>query len=443
MRFLTKGSWLSIIPWLLFVGSFLLVTRAIVDGMQNNPLPPDLATYVRATERIQQGDQLYFTPVATQAIWRTIHAIVPVNSIEHPEATALNNIPGPYLYPPTLALWYQRLGLTPVSWIWFGLAAVIGFAMLWLGTLDDGTRGLRLFKASRSWWLLLVLCSVAVLSMIGTGNVESLLLFLTLLAARLLWSYQRLWTAPIVGLLIALVVLVKPFYALFFVAFGLLVVATTVGETRRVLRYLTMTAVYTWGAIALDIWSWGASLRQQAFVYLGNALAYQSYALPVAEQTPVSIWNRTAMQGLVALGIAAPTAQQFSLLLWGIGLGSTVWILRGRRLPFGLTFALALLLLYWGRPVGWGFVYMEMVVLSATWPLLNGWQRGVLLSSTLLYMASHWIAFILTAQGVWLRLVTMQRADLPWEAWFVAPIAWAILLMAAMNRPQQSKSLVA
>ncbi|MEZ4672940.1 MAG: hypothetical protein R2932_01700 [Caldilineaceae bacterium] len=182
MRFLTKGSWLSIIPWLLFVGSFLLVTRAIVDGMQNNPLPPDLATYVRATERIQQGDQLYFTPVATQAIWRTIHAIVPVNSIEHPEATALNNIPGPYLYPPTLALWYQRLGLTPVSWIWFGLAAVIGFAMLWLGTLDDGTRGLRLFKASRSWWLLLVLCSVAVLSMIGTGNVESLLLFLTLLA---------------------------------------------------------------------------------------------------------------------------------------------------------------------------------------------------------------------------------------------------------------------
>ncbi len=437
-----KGSWLSLIPWILFGGSFLLLTLAMVSRRQSDPLPPDLATYVRAAERIQRGEQLYLTPAATQAIWRAIHAIVPVNSIEQPEAAARNNIPGPYLYPPTLALWYQRFGLTPVSWIWFCLAAVIGFAILWLGTLDDRARGLQLFTASRSWWLLLVLCSVAVFSMIGTGNVESLLLFLTLLAARLLWSYQRLWTAPIAGLLIALVVLVKPFYALFFVAFGLLVVATSVGETRRIWRYLTVTAACTWGAIFLDLWSWGAVLRQQAFVYLGNALAYQSYALPLAEQTPVSIWNRTAMQGLVALGIAAPTAQQLALLLWGIGLGSTVWILRGRRLPFGLTFALALLLLYWGRPVGWGFVYMEMVVLSATWLLLNGWQRGVLLSGTLLYMASHWIAFILTAQGVWLRLVTMQRADLPWESWFVVPIAWAILLVAAMNRPQQSKSSV-
>lgn len=435
-------SWLAVIPWLLFVGGFLLLTLAMVDGLQSNPLPPDLATYVQAAERIEKGEPLYLTPAATQAIWRAIHAIVPVNTIEHPEAAAINNIPGPYLYPPTLALWVQRLGLTPARWIWCSVAAVIGFAVLWLGVLDDRVRGLQLFTASRSWWLLLVLCSVTIFSMIGTGNVESFLLFFTLLAALLLWSYQRLWTALPAGLLIALVVLVKPFYALFFVAFGLLVV-TTAEAPRRGWRYLLVTAVCTWGVIGLDIWSWGAPLRQQAFVYLGNALAYQSYALPVAEQTPVSIWNRTAMQGLVALGVAAPTAQQLALLLWGIGLGGTLWGLRGRRLSLGVTFALALILLYWGRPVGWGFVYMEMVVLSATWPRLGRWPRGVVLGSTLLYMASHWVAFILTAQGVWLRLVTMQRADWPWEAWLVPLIAWAILILAARKEPRESKDAAA
>lgn len=425
----TRTRLLHILPWLLFAGLYFALTAGIVATLQTGPLPPDLATYVHAADRLRSGDPLYLSPQATQSVWRAMHAIEPVNVVENPDAAAVNNIPGPYLYPPTLALWYLRLGLTPGVWMWLSYGSIVGFALVWLASA--GGAGMGAERTHRSgWWVLLALFSLAVFNTLGGGNVEGLLLFCTLVAARLIWSYGRLWTAPVAALLIAIVVLIKPFYALFFAAFGLLVMISARNDRPRAWRYLIVTALLALVFIAVDVLLWGAALRQEAVAYLSNALAHQVYALPVAEQTPMSIWNRTLMQGLVALGVRAELAQQLALVVWGVGVAVTLWIVRGRRISFALAFGLALVLLYWARPVGWGFVYLELVVLTTAWPALGRWPRVILLSATLLYMLSHWLALFLTLQGVWLRLMTLQSAAFPWEAWLIAPLAWLVLLYA-------------
>ena len=56
--------------------------------------------------------------------------------------------PGPYLYPPTLALLVWQLHLAPALWEVLDLLAIAGFPLLWL----------RLARASW-WWLLLVVGS--------------------------------------------------------------------------------------------------------------------------------------------------------------------------------------------------------------------------------------------------------------------------------------------
>jgi hypothetical protein len=88
--------------------------------------------------------------------------------------------------------------------------AVVGFGLLWL----------RVTRASG--WLGLIVGSWDVLASATGGNVELILLGLTLLAAWWLWSGH---TAP-AALPIAVVMLITPFYLLFFVAFGVLLLST-------------------------------------------------------------------------------------------------------------------------------------------------------------------------------------------------------------------------
>ncbi len=103
----------------------------------------------------------------------------------------------------------------------------------------------------------------------------------------------------------------------------------------------------------------GADLRVEAMTFVGNTLAHQWFVLPVGEQTPMSIWNRTPMQGLVNAGVAASTAFILSLMLWGVLSSVTIWRSWKQPLQFAEVFALAFVLLYVGRPVGWTLNYLD------------------------------------------------------------------------------------
>jgi hypothetical protein len=100
------------------------------------------------------------------------------------------------------------------------------------------------------------------------------------------------------------------------------------------------------------------------------------------------------------------------------------------RDAFPAAFALALVLYYWGRPVGWVLAYLEVVAVVAAWPALRGWQRPATLGAALALMASRWVALALTLRGEGLLLLTLQPAELPWETWLVLPASWLLLLWA-------------
>jgi hypothetical protein len=100
-----------------------------------------------------------------------------------------------------------------------------------------------------------------------------------------------------------------------------------------------------------------------------------------------------------------------------------------------LAFALALTLLYWGRPAGYGFNYLELVVALALWPHLQRWPRLALVVVVAGIMASRWWAFAQTLRGRNLSLLTLQTAEWPWETWLVLPLFWLLLLWAMMRSP--------
>jgi len=387
----------------------------------------DYQTYQRAAAALARGASSYQTPTRSLAIWRSYHRLDAAIRASHTIHTARSDVlgrtqPGPYLYLPTLALLVWQLHLTAASWEVLDLACVVAFPLLWL----------RWARASW-WWLLLVAGSWDVWATYTGGNVEGLLLFATLVAARLLWPPRPLGQAavPLAAVLVAFVVLAKPFYALFFVAFGVFLLLRNGALPRTTLR--TLGAVVGLAALLLagDVIRWGPALRGDAVRYLTHTLDAQWFVLPVAQQTPMSAWNRIPLQALIALGLPAVPAQVVAALVWLAALAAAVRLVRGRRLPFAPAFALALALLYIGRPVGWTLVYLDLVVCVAVWPALPRAGRVLLLVGVLALLASHWAALVLTGLGEGLPLLTPQPADRPWETWLVLPVAWALAVWAA------------
>ncbi|RIK39931.1 MAG: hypothetical protein DCC55_16525 [Chloroflexi bacterium] len=418
--------WLGIVPWLLLIVWYLLPTMAVIGQMgRGEPPPADLATYLRAAGRLRAGQPLYATPAEAQQIWLSIHALERANYLADDAAAAAANIPGPYVYPPVLAIWLYWLNFSPAVCMVLLFLAILSFSTLWFYSARAGPGDSVIPYSSR--WLLLVVGSWPVLSLLTTaGNVEPVLLFAALVAAWALWRGHALWSAP----LIAFVVMVKPFYALFFVAFGLLALVNPDQNRWALLGVLTRSAMITLIVVVVTVVMWGRALWLPTWHFIANALEHHWLVLPVEQQTPLSIWNRTPLQGLVNWGVEPQLAQQLSLGLWVIALLVTLWTCVGRRLTFPLTFALALVLYYWGRPIGWAFYFLEFVVVLAVWPFLWSWQRSALFLGVLALMASHWLALVWTLQGYWLRLVTLQSAEWPWETWLVLPLAWLLLVTA-------------
>jgi hypothetical protein len=169
-------------------------------------------------------------------------------------------------------------------------------------------------------------------------------------------------------------------------------------------------------------------LLAEALEFMRNGINHHWFVLPVAEQTPMSVWNRTAMQGLVNAGVSPSIALLASVTLWCAFAGVTMSRVSSQSLEFSRAFALAFVLLYWGRPVGWTLNYLEIVVLTALWPAASLKLRRGLMVGAVAVMASHWLALILAARGVTLQLFTLQSAEIPWETWLLVPVCWILLL---------------
>jgi len=411
----------AFLVWAVLVGAGLLAAT-VRGGIE----PVDYQTYHRAASALVRGASIYQTPAQSRALWRSYHRLDAAVRAGQTLRSAGGDVirrtqPGPYLYLPTLALFVWQFHLTAAPWEILDLACVVAFPLLWL----------RWARASW-WWLLLVAGSWDVWATYSGGNVEALLLVGALVVARLLWPPRPLGPAavPLAAVLVAFIVLSKPFYALFFVAFGL-VLLLAASEPRRVTRR-TLGAVAGLAALLLagEVVRWGPTLRGDAVRYLAHILDAQWFVLPVTQQTPMSAWNRTPLQALIALGLPAAPAQLVAGLVWLAMLGASAWLVRGRRLSFASAFALAFALLYMGRPVGWTLVYLDLVVCVAAWPAVPRVGRAVLLIGVVTLLASHWAALVLTGLGDGLPLLTLQPADRPWETWLVLPISWACAVWA-------------
>jgi len=411
----------AFLMWATLVGAGLLAAT-VRGGIE----PVDYRTYHRAASALARGASIYQTPAQSLALWRSYHrldaAIRAGHTIRAAGGDPLGRTPpGPYLYLPTLALLVWQLHLTAAPWEVLDLARVVAFPLLLL----------RWARASW-WWLLLTPGSWDVWATYSGGNVEAMLLVGALVVARLLWPPRPLGPAaiPLAALLAAFVVLAKPFYVLFFVAFGVVLLLASGASRRATLRTIGVVAGLVLVLLTGEVIRWGPGLRGNAVRYLAHTLDAQWFVLPVAQQTPMSAWNRTPLQALIALGLPAAPAQLVAGLVWLAALAASAWLVRDRRPSFAQAFALAFVLLYLGRPVGWTLVYLDLVVRVAAWPSLPRAGRALLLAGVLALLASHWAALALTGLGAGLPLLTLQPADRPWETWLVLPPAWALVLWA-------------
>lgn len=416
---------IRIFPTLLWLFFFIwLLLQVIISVVQNSSGLGfiDFQSYVRAVDRLESVKSPYLSPSQCLEIWRTYHQdetkLLDAYARGKAKETRIEQsskppLPSAYVYPPTLALLILQLHISPILFAGLLLLSILGFSWLWL----KSTR-------AHSITLLLIIFSWDVLASFNGGNAELLLIFTTLLAAWSLWNYRGLIAAP----LIALGLLIKPFYVMFFVVFVLIQLLNDSTTFQAKWRTLVMTTVITLALVACEVYRWGPHLRGEAFNYFLHAFDYFWFVLPAAEQTPLSAWNRTPLQALVSLGLPLSMAKAASLGLWLLFVGITMWQARKTQLTFPLAFALALILLYWGRPVGWGLNYLEVVVVAVAWPTLQRWQKPVLISLVTALMVSHWWAVVLTAQGNGMPLLTLQSAEIPWETWLVLPLSWLLML---------------
>lgn len=413
-----------ILSWLLFAVWLLVPIALVLDSAKRGVVPVDFLAYQRAAEAIAKGQRPYATAEESREIFRSFNRLE--SELQAAQArgegqaflrefAAQPQQPGPYVYPPTLALWINQFNLDGVVFTGVIMASVLGFVLIW-------------FRATgaHAGWLLLVIGSWDLLATIWGGNVELVLLFATLAAARLLWDHRVIWATP----LIAFVVLIKPFYALFFVAFLLLRAVQPRSAERENPRTLMAAGGILLLLLAAELYRWGLDLWAEALTFYLNAGDAMWTALPLAEQSPLSVWNRTPLQGLINLGLASFPTQVAALGLWGLFLGVSLWLARRASLNFPLAFGLALTLLYWGRPAGYGFNYLELVVAIVVWPSLVRWQRLAVLVVMAGIMGSRWWAFAGTLRGENLSFLTMQTAAWPWETWLVLPFFWLLLLWA-------------
>jgi hypothetical protein len=252
-------------------------------------------------------------------------------------------------------------------------------------------------------------------------------LFAVLLAAWLLWHRRPFLAAPV----IALILLIKPFYALFFAAFVGLHLIGQPADAARTLRSAVLAGLSAAGLVGLEVLRWDPKLRLETLHYFLHASDYLWFSLPPGDAPLMSKLTITPLQALITAGVPLSLAQGIALGLWVLLTGLTFWCLRGVRLGFPLVFAFSLVLVYWGRPVGYFWTYLEFVLFLAVWPALKRWERIAVLGGLVLHRLWIWIGLLGNTSGP--RLLPSLGLDPALEIWVVPLAAWLLLVWAARS----------
>ncbi|MEM8858772.1 MAG: glycosyltransferase 87 family protein [Chloroflexota bacterium] len=411
-----KSKWPTVGPWVIFAVWGLLIFVGLIDTVSNGQVPVDYRSYQRAADLIDEGLSPYSSLDESRANWLELHEYVVRQYSDREAFNPLLEPPaGPYVYPPTLALFIQQTNTNAIAFGFVLLASVFGFAWLWI----------RENQPRKNWWILFVILSFDTAGFIISSNIELILVFLALFAGWLIWHNRPVWA----GLLIAITFLIKPFFGLFFAAFCLIMIAISLDEWRARLQTSATAAVTSFVFIFLDIARWPVMLRQEALTYFQNGLAHQWFVLPVEQQIPMSLWNRSLLQVFVNFGVEATAAQTIGLVVWVLILGCTIWSIWALKLNFYQAFALAYIVFLIGRPVNWTLPYVEFVVVLAVWPQLKEtWQKRAVLGAGIFMTLSHWIASSLAASGISPALVTLQTINFPWEILILLPLFLCLII---------------
>jgi hypothetical protein len=376
-------------------------------------LPVDYASYAAAAERMQATGSPYIDTEGARARLREMHEAA--RAFFETGAQGTVPVSGPYLYPPSLA---RALPSAPLFLAILTLAAMALCLAWW-----------RLAGAGAVWALAAMAGSIDLIASFLGGNVEILLIALALLGCWLLWREHPILAA----VPIAATVLVKPPFALLFVAFAGL---KWLSSTRRGFRSVAWTVAAVLALVALEVLRWPEAALADVAAYLSDPAAFQYFALPPEEQWPMRLWNRAPLQVFLTLGLPYPAAQGAALAAFG---GAFLLVLRAlRRHPpgFAIAFALAYGLLLVGRPITWSMPLLGAFVLTAAWTGLPQGGRRWLALAVLALGLSHWAAFAMFAAGLWPGLLTLQHPSLPWETVVVLP--GALLVLVGVARRQRA-----
>ena len=383
-------------------------------------LPVDYRTYASAVELLRKTGSPYVGPDTVQETWRSMHQSA--LAAFGPEVETRDNaevVSGPYLYPPSLALALHQSDISAAQYL----------AMLTVGTIALCVGWLR-FSADQSLlWLIAMASSIDLIAIFLGGNIEILLIALSLFACRLIWRHNTLWAAP----LITAVICVKPQFVLLFLAFGCLL-AFTGTSVRPVLRKGVVAASIVPFLIVLEAQRWPEPALADFFIYAADPSAMQYFALSPEAQWPMSIWNRAPLQVFLNLGLTFQMAQALSICVYLFLLATSVILLRGRNVSFSVAFSLAYILLLVGRPITWSMPMLAIFALTAVWPLLPRSRRFALATVALIIGATHWVAFALFIAAISPGLLTMQLPNFPWETLVVLPGAWVVVVLGARRR---------
>jgi len=126
-----------------FVAWSLLLVPIFFQIADQGHEPIDFLAYHVAANALQQGKSPYPSPEASRQIWQSFH-LQETALLQASSTTARQQVlraiaarpqqPGPYLYPPTLALLIAQLHINAWSFAGVSLLAILDFAWLWLYT---------------------------------------------------------------------------------------------------------------------------------------------------------------------------------------------------------------------------------------------------------------------------------------------------------------------
>lgn len=385
--------------------------------LDTGELPVDYRTYERAAELLRATGSPYPDPSSAQETWRSMHQSA--LAVFRPNEAAIGNaqvVSGPYLYPPSLALALVQSGISAAQYLTILTAATIALCIGWL----------RLSADRSLFWLLPMAGSIDLIAIFLGGNIEILLIALSLVACAMIWRDRVVWASP----LIAAVILVKPQFILLFLAFGCFWAFTRASMRSVIPRGLTMVALVT-VLIILEVQRWPEAARADFFDYAVDPAAMQYFGLSSEVQWPMDIWNRAPLQVFLNLGLTFEVAQAMSISICLLLLAASVLLLRHVKVSFSTAFALAYILLLIGRPITWSMPMLAIFTLTAAWPALSRSRQLTLAATAIAIGASHWIAFVSFAAGIWPGLLSVQTPSFPWETLAVLPGAWAVVVLTA------------